>query len=239
MRLDDACPTMNREAWERTERILDQYDIRPIVGIIPDSKDETFNWVPDSDFWTKTVCRYVAKKWTIAQHGCHHRFLPDVKSEFSNLSYDHQAAIIRRGHQILNDHGVTPTCFFAPAHAFDDVTVDVCRDVGSFRYISDGKALFPYRYRGMLFLPSLFDSPTTLFPCGIFTFVLHPNTMTDKHFDRLESFCRKHRRTFASADDVATTFQDTRRKRNFLDRLFAMGINLKRSLRREDTALRQ
>ena len=233
MRLDDACPSMNRDAWERTERILDQYAIRPIVGIIPDSRDESFAWTMDPDFWTGTVRRYAAKHWTIAQHGCHHRYLSHIKSEFRGLSYDQQTDIIRRGHRILQDHGVVPTCFFAPAHAFDDVTVDVCRDTGFFEFISDGKALFPYRYRGMLFIPSLFDTPKALFPFGVFTFVLHPNTMTDTGFDRLESFCRKHQRRFTTADVVAATFQETNRDRTILDRLFAKGIGIKRVLRKQ------
>lgn len=44
IRLDDACPTMNHENWRKVEKLLDKYDIRPIVGIIPNSKDDLFKW---------------------------------------------------------------------------------------------------------------------------------------------------------------------------------------------------
>ena len=44
LRLDDAAPTMNKEKWDKIEKILDKYNIKPIVGIIPDNKDLEFNY---------------------------------------------------------------------------------------------------------------------------------------------------------------------------------------------------
>ena len=35
IRLDDACPTMDAGRWLKMEMLLDQYGIRPMVGIIP------------------------------------------------------------------------------------------------------------------------------------------------------------------------------------------------------------
>ena len=75
IRLDDACPKMNREGWRRIEQMLDSYHIKPIVGIIPDNRDENFTWDVDLDFWDITVHRWADKGWTIAQHGCHHTAL--------------------------------------------------------------------------------------------------------------------------------------------------------------------
>lgn len=39
IRLDDASEIMNVSAWERIEELLDNYNIKPIVGIIPNNKD--------------------------------------------------------------------------------------------------------------------------------------------------------------------------------------------------------
>lgn len=61
IRLDDACPTMNHEKWRKVEKLLDKYDIKPIVGIIPNSKDDLFKWEKDERFWETTVKRYIQK----------------------------------------------------------------------------------------------------------------------------------------------------------------------------------
>ena len=58
IRLDDACPYMDRAKWQRMEDILDKYGVNPLVGIIPANKDpRTMFESEDSFFWFK------AKKW--------------------------------------------------------------------------------------------------------------------------------------------------------------------------------
>ena len=39
VRLDDASEYMDIEKWKIVEGILDKYQIKPLVGIIPDNKD--------------------------------------------------------------------------------------------------------------------------------------------------------------------------------------------------------
>jgi hypothetical protein len=231
IRLDDACPFMHAENWSRVESLLEQYDIQPIVGIIPDSKDKSFNWNEDKNFWTTTVTRYVRKNWVIAQHGCHHLYQEKIKSEFTGLPYEDQFKLIDLGYSIMKNYGVTPTCFFAPAHNFDDVTVDVCRDSVFFRFISDGQALYPYQYRGMSFLPALFDTPRAVLPLGIFTFILHPNTMTDIDFEQLAKFFNRYKNFFMKSKNIFDVI-DTIRKRNIFDRMAGIGINVIRKLRK-------
>ena len=53
IRLDDACPTMNIERWDKVENILDAFSIKPMVGIIPDCKDKSFQNNADPNFWNK------------------------------------------------------------------------------------------------------------------------------------------------------------------------------------------
>ena len=110
-RLDDACPKMNKENWIRVEELLDKHGIKPIVGIIPESRDPEFDWEYDEDFWTITVNRWKRKKWILAQHGCYHTYLPNGQSEFAGLPYDEQMKLILDGNRLLQARGVNPRCF--------------------------------------------------------------------------------------------------------------------------------
>lgn len=75
VRLDDACPTMFQDNWDRIEEILDRYSIKPIVGVIPDCKDRSvgFDNPIDESFWNK-VKMWDSKGWEIALHGLHHTY---------------------------------------------------------------------------------------------------------------------------------------------------------------------
>ena len=57
IRLDDASEIMNVSTWERIEELLDNYNIKPIVGIIPNNKDTLLNKMfknqKDAKFWDK------------------------------------------------------------------------------------------------------------------------------------------------------------------------------------------
>ena len=39
VRLDDACPTMDKQKWSKVEDILDQGKVKPIVAVIPKNKE--------------------------------------------------------------------------------------------------------------------------------------------------------------------------------------------------------
>lgn len=218
LRLDDACPTMNKKAWENIENILDKYHITPIVGVIPNNKDKLFNWEFDENFWTETVERWKSKNWTIAIHGYEHLYhncVTCIHSEFSELSYDEQKDKIEKGLAILKDYNVYPTCFFAPGHTFDNTTVDVIRDIGSIDFISDGYALKPYKYRDMVFFPSIFDTPHKTLPFGIFTFILHPNFEPEERIKMLEEFLCENHDKFVNADELYESVDKNRRRTIF------------------------
>ena len=75
VRLDDACPTQNKEKWEKIEHILDANEIRPIVALIPQNRDEELE-VSESNqiFFWEEVHKWKQKNWDIAQHGYQHKF---------------------------------------------------------------------------------------------------------------------------------------------------------------------
>lgn len=37
--MDDACPTMDAQKWQRVENMLDSCGVKPMVGVIPANKD--------------------------------------------------------------------------------------------------------------------------------------------------------------------------------------------------------
>lgn len=57
LRLDDASDYMDVKKWQRMEELLDQYGIKPLVGVIPDNLDSslTDTYEQDPEFWDKTA----------------------------------------------------------------------------------------------------------------------------------------------------------------------------------------
>lgn len=162
IRLDDACPTMDRERWGRMERLLDQYGVKPMVGIVPDCKDENLmRNETDPHFWEKALA-WQQKGWTIAMHGYDHCYISDMgmdgfnpmwpRSEFAGVSLEEQKRKVRMG-VIIGSHGLKPKYFFAPSHTFDENTLTALREESSIRMISDTIALKPYRRGDFTFYP--------------------------------------------------------------------------------------
>ena len=105
-RLDDASEYRDIEKWSRIENIFDRYNIRPLVGIIPQIKDEYLvsAYQRDFCFWDKAL-RWKEKGWKIALHGYEHIYLTtdgginpvNNRSEFAGLSFDIQSNKIKKG----------------------------------------------------------------------------------------------------------------------------------------------
>lgn len=230
VRLDDACPSMDDKKWLRVEQLLNKYQIKPIVGIIPDNKDKEFCYSSLKNFWTEIVPRWQEHDWIIAQHGLHHDLSKTVRTEFSGKSFQEQKEILTRGYELLQQHHVKPVCFFAPAHTFDNETIAAIKELQFYKFVSDGYAFYPYKKNGVLFLPSVFDTPHKLFPFGIYTFIYHPNNMKEEDFQYLETFIQKYRKQF----DVHLDFlldKYGNRHRNIFDYLLQLAIVVFRKVR--------
>src|ERR1035437_7188658 len=128
IRIDDACPTMDKRKWDRIEEILDKYRIKPMVGIVPNNQDiDLFVNEYDEFFWEKART-WQKKDWTIALHGYDHVYLTNKgginpvhnRSEFAGLSLRKQEEKIEKGISILNEHNLHANYFFAPSHTFDE-----------------------------------------------------------------------------------------------------------------------
>ncbi len=212
VRLDDACPYMDRKKWQRMEDILDKYDIKPLVGIIPANADpKTMIDPEDADFWEKAHL-WEKKGWSIALHGHDHVCISDGgmkglnpfwrRSEFAGLPLEQQREKIRNGYAVLKEHGFEPKYFFAPSHTFDVNTLDALRHETEIRIISDTIGRYPYKKDDFVFIPQISGHCSKMPISGIYTFCFHPNIMNDSSFERMESFLKNYHEQFCSFDSL-------------------------------------
>lgn len=212
IRLDDACPTMDAAKWQRMEDILERYDVRPMVGVIPNNNDPKQKIdAEDPNFWDK-VNKWSNKMWAIALHGYNHCYISEeglkglnplwVRSEFAGLSLDEQKEKIRRGVDIMRMHGIDPKFFFAPSHTFDKNTLIALREESNIRIISDTIATEPYKDGDFIFIPQMGGHCAEMKLSGIWTFCLHPSAMSEENFVATETFIRLHKEEFVGFCDL-------------------------------------
>ena len=71
---------MNWEVWSRIEIVLDRFDIRPILAVVPDNHDQNLMVASvEPNFWGK-VRQWQEKGYGIALHGYQHEYVKDRKS---------------------------------------------------------------------------------------------------------------------------------------------------------------
>lgn len=212
IRLDDACPTMDKAKWQRIFDILDHYGVRPMVGIIPHNEDhEQMIDAPDAEFWDEAK-RWADKGYAIAMHGYNHCYLTDKgldglnplwsRSEFAGAPLEVQRQKIADGYRILLNNGVRPRYFFAPSHTFDENTLVALREHTDIRIISDTIAMRPYRRGDFVFIPQMGGHCMEMMMPGIWTFCLHPSVMNEEQVSAVERFLERHSHQFVAFDDL-------------------------------------
>lgn len=223
IRLDDASEYMDVKKWNRIEDVLDNYGIKPIVGIIPHNEDVTQvdKFGKNENFWEKALC-WREKGWRIALHGYNHVFSTNEgginpvnkKSEFAGVSINIQRQKIKEGFNILCDNNLKPDIFFAPAHTYDEITLKVLEEETDIRIISDTFANDIYYSDGFYYIPQQTGKIQKM-PFKITTICLHPNTFSEERFSKLKSFIESNNHKIISANDIALS----NRKISFLDKL--------------------
>jgi len=208
IRLDDACPTMDIEKWNLIEQCLDKHNLKPLVAVIPDCKDESLHFnEPVKDFW-QIVKRWKSKGWTIGMHGYQHVYveLKDKKkslvpihnrTEFAGLPYEVQKEKIEKAWKIFLSQGIKPDVWVAPAHTFDLNTLKALEKVTEIRIVSDCFAFYPFKYNHFFFVPQQLWK-FIRFPFGVWTICLHPNTMSKDDFNKLELWLQSSREHFVN-----------------------------------------
>lgn len=200
-RMDDITPTMN---WSRFNAYLDlfkRYDVKPLLGIIPDNKDKDLKIErANHDFWRVMRDLHENGRAEFAQHGYQHQSIGthegiltkkyglSKETEFAGLSYEQQLEKIQRGKEIMERNGIATSIWIAPYHSFDINTLRALRD-SDFIALSDGIAMFPYKENGIMFVPQQLWMPKTLFH-GIFTVCIHANNDPDHKHAKIEEHLR-------------------------------------------------
>lgn len=196
IRMDDITPDMDWAKFLRFKELCDQYQIKPLIGVVPDNQDANLHIdEPAGDFWGY-VRQLAEDGWCVAQHGVTHCYRTKKMgcfplnrlSEFAGTGYENQYRALQRGKKILSDHGIRTDLFMAPAHSFDRDTVKALKKLGFCR-MTDGFGDFPYTRWGMTFYPISYRQGSVLKnqkSDGFTTFVVHTNMMCDKDFARYE-----------------------------------------------------
>ena len=224
IRLDDACPFMDAMKWQRVEDILDNYGVKPLIGIIPANADsETIINQEDLLFWEK-VHQWIGKGWEIALHGYDHVCITQDgginpvhhRSEFAGLGYEEQAKKISDGFDVLKKYGIEPCYFFAPSHTFDENTLRAIKDYTPIRKISDLIATKPYKKGVFTIVPCQMGKLREIPIPGYWCACYHPNMMKDIEFEALETFLKVHQRDFISFGELPEAGRKT-----IIDRLLS------------------
>jgi predicted deacetylase len=187
VRFDDICPTMNWRIWPAMEAALEEFNVRPLLAVVPDNRDPVLQVDPPrTDFWD-CVRGWRRRGWTIAMHGYQHRYVTRARglvginnySEFAGLPSEEQEEKIRRGREIFQKEGLEPRIFIAPAHSFDAATLAALLRQ-DFRVLSDGFTRYPYiSPEGIFWIPQqLWDfTPKAK---GVWTVCIHHNGWCEK-----------------------------------------------------------
>ncbi len=199
IRMDDIAPDMDWKRFEEFKALLDCYQVKPLIGVVPDNWDENLKQNEDGyehpEFW-QYMRELQSGGWVIAMHGYRHIYTTKKGglfplnnfSEFAGLDYETQKTMIADGKRILQEKGISTDIFMAPAHSYDKNTLKALKDTG-FNRLTDGFGKGAYKWQGMIFHPISFKLSSSLKKReGTTTMVIHANTMDDNDIRR----CREY-----------------------------------------------
>ena len=210
VRIDDVCENMNWEMMDRCEKLLDQHNIKPLLGVIPFNRDkELLKFKKKDDFWLK-VLKWQSKGWEISMHGFEHKYSIDTKkrdyfsyggmSEFFSLPYEIQKNKIIDGLNLFKTKNINIKSFFAPNHTYDTNAFKALKESG-IETVIDGYGLIPYSKYGLKFIPQLFYKLTFL-PFGIQSSQIHLNEWSDTDFFQFKKFIEKNKNSILDFNKV-------------------------------------
>jgi len=210
IRIDDIAENMNWNLMEKSELLFEKYGIKPVLGVIPENKDDTLLSYPKkNDFWEK-VRIWKNKGWEIAMHGYTHVYDKKTKrndyfnhggdSEFCGHSLEIQELRIKKGLKKFDREKIKIRTFFAPNHTYDQNTFVALKNNG-INEIIDGYGLMPYSENNIKFIPQLFYKVFAL-PFGIQSTQIHLNYWEQKDFDNFEKFIVKNSNKIITYDEA-------------------------------------
>lgn len=206
VRLDDITPDMDWERFFKFKALLDQYQVKPLVGVVPDNQDEHLikknqravsDQIPE-DFWAY-IRKLKEEGWVVAMHGYRHIYTTrkggifplNNFSEFAGVPFEEQRNMLEEGRRILGSKGIETDIFMAPAHSYDNHTLKALKETG-FRALTDGFGTAPYCWRNLVFYPISFRLDATFKKKdGFSTMVVHTDTISEEDLIRYEGYFRR------------------------------------------------
>ena len=216
LRCDDLCPTMSVERWQRVESLIEEFQLQPILAVIPDNRDPELEVsCADLNFFER-MRRLEACGAIIGLHG--YRHLCESRghsllglartSEFAGVPAQTQREWVHEGLRILRGHGLEPRIWVAPRHGFDRRTLDALCSEG-ITLVSDGFARVPFLRCGLTWIPQQLWGPLEKNK-GIWTICVHSNFIHTEQVEQLYEFIRSHTAQFTSLNRVLAEFPPDR-----------------------------
>ena len=210
IRIDDIAEHMNWQLMSKCEILFNKYDIKPVLGVIPNNKDPGLLKFPKNEnFWGK-IKKWQNNGWEISMHGYSHDYVTETykkdyfrlggKSEFFGKSLDEQIEMISNGVEIFKNHGIKIRSFFAPNHTYDLKTFEALKKCG-IKIVLDGYGLQPYRKNNLIFVPQLFYRILAL-PFAFQTTQLHLNEWNNENFVNFERFIIENQNKIVSFQKI-------------------------------------
>jgi predicted deacetylase len=214
--MDDITPTMDWDRFWSLISLFVKHNVIPLLGVVPDNKDPKLDRRSPNDYFWETMRQlYRDGAVEFAQHGYQHILVPrrpgaallsdqlgiHEVSEFAGDTYSIQLEKIQNGKETLERNGITTGYWMAPNHSFDDNTLKALVSSG-FTAVTDGVALYPFRYAGLIFVPQQTWQPRWM-PCGVQTICIHSNHISPADVKKLRVFLRRPF-TFARFSEVVS-----------------------------------
>ena len=207
LRLDDITESSDWSYLSQVEKVLDKYNIKPLIGVVPINGDKKIiannNHISRNMFFSK-VKKMQEKGYTIAMHGVYHslkntseKSIVDINSygELTDLCYQDKYSQLNLGLKTLNDRKITTNVYMPPAHWIDKDTIDILKKNG-FKYVTDGLFAYPRKIDEMWFIPQQMWRVRRVKIPGIFTICLHINNETQASINNLIDFLEENHNDF-------------------------------------------
>ena len=210
IRFDDIAENMNWHLMAKCEKLFDELNIKPVMGVIPNNQDKDLLVYPKKENFWQIVKKWQLKGWEIAMHGYNHIYDNDTnkkdffeyggKSEFYGHSLDSQLKKIKKCLDIFKKNNIKIRTFFSPNHTYDFNTFKALK-ISGINEVIDGYGLKPYLENNIKFIPQLFYKPFFL-PFGLQTTQIHLNYWTENEFNKFSELIYKNKKKIISYDDA-------------------------------------
>ena len=210
LRMDDVAENMNWHIMNKIEILFDKYNIKPVIGVIPNNKDpELLKFPKEENFWEK-IKTWQKKGWEISMHGYSHEYEIETKkkdffklggkSEFFGKSLQDQIHKVRDGLEIFSSKKIFVRSFFAPNHTYDNNTFLALKKCG-INIVIDGYGIGPYKEDQLTFIPQLFYRLLAL-PFSYQTTQLHINSWNEKDYHYFEKYISKNQKKIITFNQI-------------------------------------